>query len=267
MPTAAHKPPDIAPSVTQAQRAALWHGPQAGGRLCDQSVPLQRGTPILREFRKDERAVLASLSFQCLRCLMLLLELPQDGETFAAQSWDRAEVTDFTSLCNLCWTEADNRTRHLFLLLWPLGTALFCFNFVSTGCLLLSLNHHLSHALLSITISPTVRWWAVQFIGKKNQHKIIYIFQRDQLSRCLVWRSESSWVIVVNTVVFVIRLIGYLKHKENKKNHSFFFFQLSFVRIIISQEERRNNNINIKCKKQSKFNVMSDKENEIICIV
>lgn len=66
---------------------------------------------------------------------------------FAAQSWDRAEVTDFTSLCNLCWTEADNRTWHLFLLLWPLGTALFCFNFVSTGCSLLSLNHHLSHAI------------------------------------------------------------------------------------------------------------------------
>lgn len=103
---------------------------------------------------------------------------------------------------------------------------IFCFNFVSSGCLLLSLNHHLTHAIYHDLSHREMMSYA-SHRGKKSQnqnHKIIYIFQRDQLSCCLVWRSKSSWVIVVNTVVFVIRLIGYLKHKENKKKSFLFFF-------------------------------------------
>lgn len=81
-----------------------------------------RGTPVPGIHKGFTEAVLVSLCFQCL---MLQLKLPQGGETFAAQSWDRAEVTDFTSLHNLCWADTSNRTGQHFVLLWDLLTLHF----------------------------------------------------------------------------------------------------------------------------------------------
>lgn len=100
--------------------------------------------------------------------------------------------------------------------------ALFSFNFVITSCLLPWLNHHFTHAIYHNLCYREMISHASH--RRKKTHKIIYIFQRDQLPCCLIWRSESSWVIVVNTVMFVIRFIGYLKHRENKKKKKYFFF-------------------------------------------
>lgn len=152
--TAAHKAPQLLQPKPR-HRAPPLHGWR--GSVTSQ-LPFHGDTSPQAIHQGSTKALPISL---CSQGWMLLSKLPQDGENFGGQ--DMAA---------------------LFTALRPLGTAVFCFNFVSSGCLLLSLNHHLTHAIYHNLSCREMMSYASH--TQKQKYKIIYIFQRDQLSGCLV---------------------------------------------------------------------------------
>lgn len=78
--------------------------------------------------------------------------------------------------------------------------------------------HFLCILFLSILLpknhSTGEKW---QEKNRKGYWERTYIFQRNQFHDCLIGRSESGWVVVVDNIVFIILFVGNLKHKKGTR--------------------------------------------------